>query len=265
MLVIDSLVSSIKEAKKYNSNIQIAPAAVLWTDKERQWEPVIKKLQGLLPELIVLSDYAPDKMTGPVIWIKCVLAGTLPEISLPEAAVPIIYLPGVSRSDLRAIESCPVWLQGLAELQYRGAFWSQSNGKDWTVNAFLTSNSGGLGLEVARDEKTQGALLRVLETLLFDKKVQELKGSHLESNDFNQLVLSAPDKDLLTWMNDPQVIREQWKGARWDAFVELTTKEFALNPEKEGDLGAAEALCGSEGAWSKVWQRFVENSRFSII
>ena len=258
MLVIDSLVNSIKEAKKYNSNIQIGPAAVLWTDKDRQWEPVINKLQALLPELIVLGDYEPDNMTGPVIWIKCVIAGTLPEIQVPEDSTPIIYLPGVSRFDLRAIESCPVWLQGLAELQYRGAFWSQSNGKDWTVNAFLTSNSGGLGLEVARDEKTQGALLRVLETLLFDKKVHELKGSHLESNDFNQMVLSAPDKDLLTWMNDPQAIQEQWKGARWDAFVELTTKEFGLNPEKEGDLGAAEALCTNEGAWSKVWQRFVE-------
>jgi len=78
MLVIDSLINSIKEAKKYNSNIQIAPAALLWTDKERQWEPVINKIQGLLPELIVLGNYEPDSMTGPVIWIKCVIAGTLP-------------------------------------------------------------------------------------------------------------------------------------------------------------------------------------------
>lgn len=258
VLVIDSLVNSIKEAKKYNSNTQIAPAAVLWTDKERQWEPVIYKLQDLLPELVVLGDYVPEKMTGPVIWIKCVIARTLPEVILPEESVPIIYLPGVSRSDLRAIESCPEWLQGLAELQYRGTFWSQHNGKDWTVNAFLTSRAGGLGLEVAKDEKTQDALLRVLETLLFEKKVDELKGSHLESNDFNQMVLSAPDKDLLTWMNDSQNIHSLWKGTRWEAFVELTTKEFGLNPEKEGDLGAAEALCRNDGPWTKVWQRFVE-------
>ena len=80
MLVIDSLVNSICEAKKYNSNTQIFPAVVLWTDKDRQWEPVIHKIQGLLPELIVLGTYAPDKMTGPVIWIKCVLARTLPEV-----------------------------------------------------------------------------------------------------------------------------------------------------------------------------------------
>jgi hypothetical protein len=46
---------------------------VLWTDKDRQWEFVINKVQVLLPELIVLGAYAPDKMTGPVIWIKCVI------------------------------------------------------------------------------------------------------------------------------------------------------------------------------------------------
>ncbi len=146
MLVIDSLVNAIREAKKYNSNTQIAPAAVLWTDKDRQWESVINKVQVLLPELIVLGAYAPDKMTGPVIWIKCVIARTLPEVQIPDDVIPVIYLPGVSRADLRAIESCPVWLQGLAELQYRGVFWSQSNGRDWSVNAFLTSKSGGLGV-----------------------------------------------------------------------------------------------------------------------
>lgn len=64
MLVIDGVVNSIREAKKYNSNTQIAPAAVLWTDKDRQWEAVINKIQALLPELIVLGSYAPEKMTG---------------------------------------------------------------------------------------------------------------------------------------------------------------------------------------------------------
>jgi hypothetical protein len=258
MLVVDSLVNAIREAKKYNSNIQIAPAAVLWTDKDRQWESVINKVQVLLPELIVLGDYAPDKMTGPVIWIKCVIARTLPEVQIPEEVIPVIYLPGVSRADLRAIESCPVWLQGLAELQYRGVFWSQSNGRDWSVNAFLTSKSGGLSLDVAKDDNTQKALLRVLDALLFDKKVEHLTGSHLESNDFNQMLMSAPDKDLLTWMNDPQGIQDLWKGKRWDAFVELCSKEFSFNPEKDGDLGAAEALCKNKGAWTVVWQRFIE-------
>lgn len=258
MLLIDCLVNAIKESKKYNSNAQIAPAVVLWTDKENQWKPVINKIQRLLPELFILGEYDPEQKTGPVIWIKCVIAGTLPEFKLPEESIPIVYLPGIGRSDLRAIESCPIWLQGLAELQYRGTFWSQLNGKDWTVNAFLTAKTGGLSLKVSKDEKTQEALLRVLEPLLFDKQINELKGSHLESNDFNLMIMSAPDKDLLTWMNDAKAVQAAWKGDRWDAFVALTTKEFGLNPDKEGDLGAAEALCNQDGHWEKVWQRFVE-------
>jgi PglZ domain len=258
MLVIDSLVNAIKEAKKYNSNNQIAPAAVLWTDKDRQWEVVIHKIQALLPELIILGTYAPDQLTGPVIWLKCVLAGTLPELRLPDNTLPVIYLPGVSRSDLRAIESCPTWLQGLAELQYRGVFWSQLNGKDWSVNAFLTSKSGGLGLSVAKDDSTQKALLRALDPLLFDKKLEHLKNSHLESNNFNQMLMSTPDKDLLTWMNDPLSIKATWKGNKWETFVELCTKEFNFSPDKDGELVAAEALCKNQAAWIGVWQRFLE-------
>jgi hypothetical protein len=258
VLIIDSLVNAIREAKKYNSNTQIAPAAVLWTDKDRQWEAVINNIQRFLPELLILGSYAPDKMTGPVIWLKCVIARTLPTIFIPEDTIPIIYLPGVSRTDLRAIETCPLWLQGLAELQYRGVFWSQSNGRDWTVNAFLTSKLGGLNLDIAKDEKTQNALLRSLDTLLFEKKIDQLTGSHLESNDFNKMLMSTPDKDLLTWMNNPKTIKALWKGNQWDAFVELCTKEFNFNPDKEGDLGAAELLCNNKTTWVGVWQRFIE-------
>ena len=62
--------------------------------------------------------------------------------------VPILYLPGVSRQDLRAGGDCPLDLQPLIELQYRGAVWHQRNGRDWTVEAFLTSEDG-LGLDIA--------------------------------------------------------------------------------------------------------------------
>ena len=46
----------------------------------------------------------------------------------------------------------------LAELQYRGAFWSPVNHKDWMVLAFLQSADGGLGLDVARDNATLDAM-----------------------------------------------------------------------------------------------------------
>jgi hypothetical protein len=53
---------------------------------------------------------------------------------------------------LRATEECPDELKPLAELQYRGVFWSQVNGKDWTITAFLQTNHGGLQLKIAKDQ-----------------------------------------------------------------------------------------------------------------
>jgi len=46
-------------------------------------------------------------------------------VLLPAGKVPIIYLPGLSRQGLRAADSIPDDIKPLAELQYRGAFWSQ--------------------------------------------------------------------------------------------------------------------------------------------
>ena len=68
--------------------------------------------------------------------------------------MPVLYLPGYSRQEMRGLESCPVELQPLAELQYRGVMWSQKNGRDWTVNAFLQSREGGgLGIRVEGDQE----------------------------------------------------------------------------------------------------------------
>ena len=66
------------------------------------------------------ADAAPPTA---VLWLRCVIAGTLPESKLPEGT-PIIYLPGVSRADLRAVEECPRELQPLAELQYWGVLFT---------------------------------------------------------------------------------------------------------------------------------------------
>ena len=78
--------------------------------------------------------------------------------------MPILYLPNVSRQDLRAGGDCPLILQPLIELQYRGAVWHQRNGRDWTVDAFLTSEDG-VGLDIAKDNRTRDAMLRALALL----------------------------------------------------------------------------------------------------
>jgi hypothetical protein len=130
MRVMEHLLKAVRDAAVFNPEVQVAPACILWPDRDRQWEAVIPRLQAELPELFILGDYTPEKRSGPAIWLRCVIAGKTDDESLPVKHTPIFYLPGVSRQDLRAVESCPDYLKPLAELQYRGVIWSQINAKD---------------------------------------------------------------------------------------------------------------------------------------
>jgi hypothetical protein len=112
--------------------VEEKPAAVLWTDADGQWQPVVKKLQERLPQLVVHGAYDAAKRTGPAVWLKCIVARTI-DLGLGKDVVPIVYLPNISRQTLRAAADCPPLLQPLVELQYRGVVWTQRNGKDWTV------------------------------------------------------------------------------------------------------------------------------------
>ncbi len=254
--VLDALVEAVGRGAAEVSEGGVGPAAVLWTDKERQWEPLLPVLKTRLPSLLVLGSWAPGERTGPAIWLRCVLGGTLPEPALPDGAVPILYLPGVSRADLRAVEECPRPLQPLAELQYRGAFFSQKNGKDWTVRAFLESD-GGLGLDVAHDEATGRAMVAAVLPLA-ERTVQSLSGKRLEAIDFNEMV--APDvvKSLLSWMNDPKGTKGSWTVERWKAFVQECKETLRFDPGRDGELDAAERMGSRDGGWETVWQRFEE-------
>jgi hypothetical protein len=259
MKLIDLLATEIRASAAYNSNVQVAPRVILWTDKLRQWEAALPLLQAAMPELVVLGDYAPEKKTGPAIWLKCVVDGALPDIELPSDRTPILYLPGIERRDLHAIGSCPEALKPLAELQYRGCWWIYNNsGRDWTVNGFLVSSNGGAGLDVAKDEKTQQAMLRVLQEILESER-DELSNRRLEAADFNKLVSSDPVRDLLSWMNDSKSCHERWDASRWQALTGICETEYHFNPEQDGELTAAELLCQHQGIWHSVWQRYTES------
>ncbi len=38
MTVLDAIIQSLSRAGEYNRDDQVAPAVILWPDKERQWE-----------------------------------------------------------------------------------------------------------------------------------------------------------------------------------------------------------------------------------
>lgn len=251
LTVDNALSAAIQAAAKGNSHTATQPAAVLWPDKERQWEAALPTLKQLLPGLLELGPYNADERSGPAIWLKCAIARVLPELQFQ--GVPVVYLPGVSRAELRAIESCPRELQPLAELQYRGAFWSQANGKDWTVSAFLSSKNGGLGLDVSQDRATQEALGKVLTTgLLLERPVEELKGRQINAEWLLSLLAPNPTRDLLVWMNAPAATQQQWAGVLWEVFCDRCTADFGFDPVGDGVLVAAEKLARRDGKWAAV-------------
>lgn len=258
MVFIDCLIKSLCDAAVFNPEVQVAPACVLWPDRDRQWEAVLPALQAELPELMILGDYAPEKRMGPAIWLRCVIAGRTEDISLPKNKTPIIYLPGVSRQDLRAVESCADSLKPLAELQYRGVIWSQINAKDWTITAYLKSDQGGLGLDVAQDNAAKIAMQLALYRLL-DEDVSLLRGKRLDKDYFNTLLTGGdPIRDLLQWLDQGDVFQTSRGENEWKAFVEVCKSQLAFNPQNEGVFAACTNLANHNGPWHAVWDRYCE-------
>ena len=258
MLIIQRLLKAIRDAALHNPDVQAAPQCILWPDGDRQWEAIAARMQAELPEMFILGDYDAEQKTGPGIWLRCVIAGKAPNIELPNGATPILYLPGVSRQDLRAVESCPEYLKPLAELQYSGVIWSQINAKDWTILAFLKSDQRGLGLDVDQDNDAKHAMQLALYRLL-DEEIDLLQGKRLDKDYFNMLLTGGdPVRDLLQWLDQGDAFKAGRDENAWIGFVEVCKSQLAFDPANDGNLRGAQLLAEHKGPWGPVWERFCE-------
>jgi hypothetical protein len=258
--VFDAVLASLQKSADYNRDDVVPPAAILWPDEKREWERLAARLRAVLPHFFIFGPHDPVNRTGPAIWLRCVLAGKVPDAVVPTGAVPILYLPGVSRSTLRATEDCPGELKPLAELQYRGVFWSQFNAKDWTISAFLQTEKGGLHLTVAKDQATATSIRRAVEKLadvpvadlLAKSSVGELNGTY-----FDTLISDDPVDDLLSWLADPKGIKTRWDAGRWETLSSRCVADYGFDPAKDGELVGAEKL-GTQPkmSWKTAWRRF---------
>lgn len=254
--VLEHVESAVRRACSLERSDRLAPAALLWPDKDAEWRPVIARLRRSLP-IVSLGDY-DNHGNGPAIWIRCVVDRTVGDV--PEGETPIVYLPGFDRADLRTVEGCPAELQPIAELQYRGAFFGSRAGRDWTLTAFFSNRDEGIGVEVARDAETGQAFERALPFLL-DEPVESLqRKAPLRAADLGALLDPDPVKTLLGWLSDPQRLDVLDK-AQQDEFARVAQSEYGFSPEKDGPIFAAEKLGARAGAWRNVWQRFADNPR----
>ncbi len=253
----DALRDSFRDALRVPEGVAL-PVALLWTDLEGQWRGLVPALQALLPELFALGKHEPGRRTGPAIWLRCIVDRTLEAPKLAPDAIPILYLPGVGRQELRAAGECRPAFLPLVELQYRGRAWHQRNGRDWSVEAFLAGEEG-LGLVVAQDARTREALIGAL-SLLIQMPVASLAG-RLEADDFFKLTVNDPIRDLLRWMSDPAAFRGRMEAASWKAFCSVIRSDLEFDPEDSHPSEAGEALVSAQGGWSRVWERFCESPR----
>ncbi len=254
---LDALVEAIKRAGRYNKNDQVPPAVVLWTDKDRQWEALLPLLRERLP-LLTLGQYKPAEWTGPVNWLRCVIARTLPDYQLPLEVTPVIYLPGISKQEIRAVEETPKMLQPLAELQYRGVLWTHRSGRDWTVAAFIQSSEGGLGIEIGADNATKEALQRALLKLADEPLARLKKEAPLRAPFFDALLNPDEVRSLLLWLNDPVGYPKRCSAEEWASFCGLCQRKYGFHPEKDGVMTAVVLFGQRQDAWGNVWSRFKE-------
>jgi hypothetical protein len=253
--IYDKVIQALKQAANHNSNVMVKPEVILWPDPEKQWCDVIEVLQESIPHLLIYGNFEPSKRQGPAIWLKCMVAKVLPEAAWDDAAIPIIYLPGVAKSDLRNVENAVFNFQPLLEYQYTGTLFTQENGKEWSIMAFVENPINGLGIKVAKDNATKDALKKTLPSIFQDREV--LANKRLIDADYlnNQLF---PDiiPTILKWMCKGDVLLNTMDAGKQEVFTNLCKSQYEFEPDHKNIKAIAEQLGAQKSAWKYVWQLY---------
>jgi len=263
-LVRAVVAKALRDAAAFNAGANSAPAAVLWADPDRAWEPVIRSLQDAVP-ILVLGEYTPAIAQGPALWLRAVLASPdaaqlPPHLAERDERNPwVVYLPGIGRGAVVEASALDDSLAPLAEVAIRSNWWPSAIGQTpWTPHSFLASKQG-VGLDLAGDTATKDALGEVLDKLLLEDVDDLKRKGRLDSVRLRHLVLDDHIRTLLEWLDDPEATRASLAGVRWKALVASCKDTYEFNPEKDGPLTAASKLGSRAGGWSAVWQRFADN------
>jgi len=251
----DKVIAALQQAEQHNSSLMVRPEVILWPDPERQWESVIPALRKRLPHLLAFGSYVPENKQGPAIWLKCMVARVLPEADWDSAAVPIIYLPGVSRIDLRNVGHAELGFQPLIEYQYTGSLFLQENGKEWTIQAFIENSGMGLGIRVASDKATKYALKQALPAIFEDPEVFYGKTS-VNADFLNSQLFPDVLPSILKWLCKGDTFLKTLEASKKEAFVNLCVSQYDFEPDYKNVRAIAEKLGSQKNSWKQVWQLY---------
>lgn len=167
----------------------------------------------------------------------------------------MVYIPGVSRDDLRNVVAGVSDLAPLAALQHRSQWFTHPNGKDWTIRALLSNPHRGLGLNVDADGKTAAALVANLKVLI-EQPLARLTNRYIDADFVAGLANPDPTRTLLEWIDDPQGTKAALDSGAWVAFLQHCSSSLGFDPIAGGEIEAARRLGEASGPWRNAWQRY---------
>lgn len=251
----DKLIDSLKHASLHNSNTMVKPEVILWPDPDKQWSSIIPVLQNKIGTLLIYGEYNLEQMSGPAIWLKCMVAKTLPEANWIESQTPIIYLPGISKQDLKNVSNAGLELQPLVEYQYTGMTWLHENGKEWTVLAFLQNLQSGLGLKVVTDHATKDALISSLP-IYFEDKYVLYKKPVIDSDYLLSMIFPDVIPNILKWICEGDTFLNKMNSEKKETFINICESKYDFKPDYNNIKEIVLKLGSQKNSWSQVWQYF---------
>lgn len=257
--ISERLISSLRDSAKFDSGNLVKPRVILWPDPERQWEVIIPDLQEKMPELLVFGNFDPKQKTGPAIWLKCMVTKMLPEADWGKELTPIIYLPGISKKDLKNLSNADPKIAPLMEYQYTGTIWTHRNGKEWTIIAFMQNNEEGLGFKIAQDNATREAAIKALPKMFEEKEI--FYPGHINSDFLHQLLFPKEAQSILQWMCKGDEFLNQLDEEKRQVFYNICNSKYQFVPDRKNIKSIAENLGSCHANWQKVWDTYKEAPR----
>ncbi|KAF0128487.1 MAG: PglZ domain-containing protein [Bacteroidetes bacterium] len=251
--IYDKVKQALRQAENHNSSVMVKPEVILWPDPENQWSEVMDVLQQEMPQLLIYGPYNLLKKQGPAIWLKCMIAKVLPQANWDDDTIPIIYLPGVAKADLRNVENAVFNFQPLLEYQYTGTLFIQENGREWSILAFVENPVFGLGLKVVKDNATKDALKKTLPSIFQDQEVLTNK-TIIDADYLNNQLFPDIIPAILKWMCKGDAFFKTMDTGKQEVFANLCKSQYEFEPDPKNIKTIAEKLGAQKNAWKYVWQ-----------
>ena len=253
--IYDKVITALKQAESHNGNLMTKPEVILWPDPEKLWLEVIPTLQESRDNLFIYGTHEPQKNQGPSIWLKCILAKSIPEAIWKSKTTPIIYLPGISKNELKNVEEIGFQLQPLVEYQYTGTTFAQENGKEWTVMAFVENPINGLGLKVNKDNATKEALKKALPSIFQDKDIFVGK-SFIDADFLNNQLFPNIIPSILKWICKGDAFLDTLDAGKKEVFANICKAQYDFEPDHRNIKAIVEKLGTQKNGWNNVWELY---------